>query len=100
MSQPEHTNLAKPTEAHVCDYILHPNGIHEFIFREESKRAIDFWLAETERIYQTAPSDKRVLFILDGSDFENLPLSYSFPRIKALNAQYPQRPPSRGGWVP
>jgi hypothetical protein len=94
MNQPERTETEK--QANLCEYIVHPNGIHEFIFHEESRRALDVWLEHTEHIYQTAPPDKRVLFILDGSACENLPLSYSFPRIKALNARYPNKPPSRG----
>lgn len=96
MNQPEKTETEKQAQASICDYVVLPNGIHEFIFREETKRAIDVWLEHTEHIYQTAPPDKRVLFILDGSDVENLPLSYSYPRIKALNAKYPNKPPSRG----
>jgi hypothetical protein len=96
MNQPERTKSEQIEKAKLCQYTVLPNGIHEFIFREESKRAIDVWLEHAEHIYQTAPPDKRVLFILDGSDVENLPLAYSYPRIKALNEKYPNKPPSRG----
>lgn len=96
MNQPTQTESTAQDKAKLCTYTVHPNGIHEFVFHEESKRAIDVWLEHTEQIYQSAPPDKAVLYILDGSDVENLPLSYSFPRIKALNAKYPNKPPSRG----
>ena len=72
-----------------CDYILHDDGIHEFIVRESSTEAADAYLAGLGRIYQLRSDTREPIRVLLDSGGHTLPLQYTFQRGRELSTKYP-----------
>ena len=88
--------MVEESEWNACEYVLRPDGIHEFTFREGSRRSVDIWLDKTEEIFPTLIGREWARFLIDGSNIDSIPMAYAYPRLKALTKNYPNRPPTRG----
>jgi hypothetical protein len=70
-----------------CEYSLLEGDIHEFVFREGNRQAVDDWISQTEAILRATQAD-RFYQLVDSSNVSDVPLSYAYQRIKTLSPQY------------
>lgn len=70
-----------------CEYSHLEGNIHEFVFREGNRQAIDEWISQTEAILQATQADS-FYQLVDASSVRDVPLSYAYQRIKTLSPQY------------
>lgn len=84
-------------EKQVVDYILHDNGIHEFIFYESSRKAVDAWITKTEEITAAseATPDQTVRYLYNQVTSGMQPANYAFRRSQDMIKKYPKRARSR-----
>lgn len=74
----------------LCQYILHDNGIHEFIIGESSLEGAYSYLEQIEPIYATRTNDSPALRVIINSTGESLPMNYGLLQsTKALLDKYP-----------
>ena len=79
-----------------CVYTYYPDtDIHEFVYKEASRRAVDTWLAQLDRFCREAPPDRTMRLLMDLRESGHQPLSYTFERLRRLNDQYAVRPKGR-----
>ncbi len=72
------------------EYILHENGVHEFIIKELSLEGAYAYLAKIEPIYAARSKDSPPLRVILNSTGELLPLNYHLlQRTKQLLTKYP-----------
>lgn len=81
------------TERKRCIYTRLDNGIHEFIFTESSRDAVDELAAYIRNILDTTPADApTTCYMVDNSQVDVIPLTYVRVRVKELDDY---RPPGR-----
>lgn len=81
----------------VMTYRLHENNIHELIYTDASRTAVDaFWAYLGRFIAEGKPEDLYCI-LNDLRSSGHQPLSYYFSRLRAFNAQHPadKRPEAR-----
>ena len=79
-----------------CNYSYDPKTeIHEFVYTEASRRAVDAWLGHLDRFCKEIPADQPVRLLMDLRDSGHQPLSYTFERLRRLNDAYDVRPKAR-----
>lgn len=80
-----------------CIYTLTEQGIHQFIFREQSKEAIDDFFRQLEHIFTTTSSASTNRYILDITQAgeKDVSLVTNVQRFRRLETLYPQRPNGR-----
>ena len=80
-----------------CIYTRLDNGIHEFVFTESSRGAVDELADHIKTILDTTPADAPpTCYLVDNSQAEVVPLIYTRTRIKELDAYRPEgRAPGR-----
>lgn len=78
-----------------CEYIHHNSGIHEFIFHEASRAAVDEFIAHINRIMRQSPPDKTTLILIDVSPSGPVPMGYFIERVRHIVARAPHRLPTR-----
>ena len=80
-----------------CEYTVTEQGIHQFIFREPSKEALDDFFRKLEHIFITTPSAGTNRYILDITQAggKNVSLVTNVQRFRRLETLYPQRPRGR-----
>lgn len=85
------------TEHKRCVYTHLDNGIHEFVFTESSREAVDELTDHIKYILDTTPAEApATCYLLDNSRVDAIPLSYTRTRIKELDAYRPEeRAPGR-----
>lgn len=77
-----------------ASYILHENGIHEFIFKDDSRRAADDVFGWTDQLNAVTPREQTIREILNIS--AGLPsITYLTQRMREMKARYPQMPKLR-----
>lgn len=79
----------------ICRHIPHSVELHEFIFSESSRRAVDIWFAHMGRFIEDIPSGGKVRLLLDVSRSGHQPLSYVSERARQFNVEHPRHPKSR-----
>lgn len=79
-----------------CSYTYLENGIHEFIFRDSSRDAVDEFFHQLEQVFgQTAGAAlNRYIVDITGGDREVSIVSMT-TRFRRLETQFPNRPPGR-----
>lgn len=80
-----------------CEYTLTEQGIHQFVFREPSKAAIDDFFHKLERIFTTTPNAGTNRYIVDITQAgeKDVSLVTNVQRFRRLETLYPQRPRGR-----
>jgi hypothetical protein len=77
-----------------ASYILHENGIHEFIFKDDSRRAADDVFGWTDQLNAVTPREQTIREIMNIS--AGLPsITYLTQRMREMKARYPQMPKLR-----
>jgi hypothetical protein len=75
-------------------YVRHDNGIHEFIFRDKSKRSADEVFAWVEELNASLSPDETMLELVDIS--AGLPpINYVTQRVRELQKRFPRLPKMR-----
>lgn len=80
-----------------CEYTLTEQGIHQFVFRQPSKEAIDEFFRKLEMIFTTttnAGTNRYILDITQAGDTD-VSLVSNVQRFRRLETLYPQRPRGR-----
>jgi hypothetical protein len=81
------------TEQPLCEYYLRDNGVHEFIYNEVGRTAVDEFFDHFERVAATLPSGSVYRILTNGSRVkETQPVRYMFLRVQAILRRLPQRP--------
>lgn len=59
-----------------CLYRPHDNGIHEFIFTESSRQAVDEWFAQLEALTRSAEAGTMMHYLVRSTASAPLPAAY------------------------
>ena len=80
-----------------CEYSVTNEGIHQFVFREPSKEAIDDFFRKLEHIFTITPSAGTNRYIVDITQAgeRDVSLVANVQRFRRLETLYPQRPRGR-----
>lgn len=74
-------NAARPA----CDYVVHPNGIHEIIYNEVSHAAVDQCVAYFEQSLLSTPPEGKVMIMTNGTRVKAMqPVAYLMRQFRAL----------------
>jgi hypothetical protein len=77
-----------------ASYILHENGIHEFLFKDDSRRAADDVFEWTGQLNAVTPPEQTIREIMNIS--VGLPsITYLTQRMREMKSRYPQMPKLR-----
>jgi 16S rRNA C1402 (ribose-2'-O) methylase RsmI len=75
-----------------CAYQQLENGIHEFIFYESSRRAIDSFFQQLEKILTATPHHETARYLVDITKGDReVSLVTMTQRFRKLEAQFPHR---------
>lgn len=79
----------------LCEYVVHENGIHEFIMLDFSRAGVDAFAEKINLMTATAlPSSVSAPLLIDSSRGTQ-PLNYLVKRMREIQQAYPQ-PDERG----
>jgi hypothetical protein len=80
-----------------CEYTVTEDGIHQFVFRDPSKAAIDDFFRKLEYIFQTTPNSGTNRYIVDVTQAgdKDVSLVTNVQRFRRLETLFPQRPRGR-----
>ena len=80
-----------------CEYTVTEQGIHQFVFREPSKEAIDDFFHKLEYIFTTTPNAGTNRYIVDITQAgeKDVSLVTNVQRFRRLDTLFPQRPRGR-----
>ena len=80
-----------------CEYTVTEQGIHQFVFREPSKDAIDDFFRKLEQIFTTTPKGGTNRYIVDITQAgdRDVSLVANVQRFRRLETLYPERPRGR-----
>ena len=80
-----------------CEYTVTEQGIHQFVFREPSKEAVDDFFRKLEHIFTTTPNAGTNRYIVDITQAgeRDVSLVANVQRFRRLETIYPQRPRGR-----
>jgi len=80
-----------------CDYTLTEQGIHQFIFRESTKEAIDDFFRKLEHIFTVTADVTTNRYIMDITQAgeRDVSLVSNVQRFRRLETLYPNRPRGR-----
>jgi hypothetical protein len=81
----------------VMTYRLHENNIHELIYTDASRVAVDAFWAYLDRFIEEGKPEDLYCILNDLRQSGHQPLSYYFSRLRQFNAQHPadKRPQAR-----
>ncbi len=71
-----------------CEYIVHEDGIHEFIFHVASHQAVDTFMEQVSSIFDSASVNETVCVIIDLSESGLPSLRYAMAKTKQRTNQY------------
>jgi hypothetical protein len=80
-----------------CEYTLTDQGIHQFIFRQSSKEAIDDFFRKLEHIFTVKPDAVTNRYIIDITQAgeRDVSLVTNVQRFRRLETLFPNRPRGR-----
>ena len=80
-----------------CEYILTEQGIHQFIFRESTKEAIDDFFRKLEHVFTITPNAGTNRYIVDITQAgeRDVSLVTNVQRFRRLETLFPNRPRGR-----
>lgn len=81
------TDITNPA----CEYIQHESGIHEIIFYEATRRAVDEYMTYNEQIVVNANPDETVTILLDVTRSGLPPMAYLMGQVRQHMKKYPWR---------
>lgn len=85
-----------PEKKPAADYILHENGIHEIIYNEVSRGAVDAYMNHFDQIMAITPKGQKLRLLSNGAFVTEMqPISYMMSRFRGVMQKYPQRPSVR-----
>lgn len=79
----------------ICRHVAHSTELHEFIFTESSRRAVDIWFAHMNSFIDNIHPTGKVRLLLDVSHSGHQPLSYVSECARKFNIEHPRHPKSR-----
>jgi len=65
-----------------CDYILHDDGVHEFIFIEAGREAVDWHIKKLIELREALPEGAPLCYMVNASKGKLPPLRYTFDRTR------------------
>ncbi|MCU0513971.1 MAG: hypothetical protein MUE40_15550 [Anaerolineae bacterium] len=77
------------------EYQLLEHNIHDFVWRRNDRAAVDEYIAHLARIYDTAPAQQTIFWLVRDGGTGIPPIRYFLQQVSALEKRYPQRPPTR-----
>jgi hypothetical protein len=81
------------TDKPLCEYYMRDQGVHEFIYNEVGRTAVDEFFAHFERVAATLPPDSVFRILTNGSRVaETQPVRYMFLRVQTILRTMPHRP--------
>jgi hypothetical protein len=84
------------TEQNLCEYKYHDNDVHEFIYNDVGRDAVDEYFAHFERIAKTLPAGSVFRILTNGSRIKDTqPVRYMFVRLQTILRTLPHRPTFR-----
>jgi len=83
------------TKTEAVTYTKLENGIHEFVFHESSRRALDQWVEKLEEIYHETPEEETIRAIYDQVISGMQPAAYSFRISTNMLKRLSHRNPAR-----
>ena len=90
-AQTAQPSQSEQTQKPLAEYVLRPNGIHEFTLKEYGMTGADDIMNQLEGLYKprkaTLTDPPLRLLVINGPG--SLPISYSMQRAKELNNKYP-----------
>src|SRR4051794_5464887 len=66
----------------LCSYQLRSDGVHEFIFQEASRAAVNQWIDQLVGILETSPRESVVPIVVDTRSSSMLPLAYTIEKLR------------------
>jgi hypothetical protein len=78
-----------------CDYIPHPDGVHEMVIRVASVEAVNDLLAQFSVMYAATLGQERQLILIQDQTKTGLPLTALFPRMRNWLREHPLHPNPR-----
>jgi len=86
-----------PTEKQpASEYIRHPDGIHEIIYNEVSREAVDQYMTHLDNIMSITPKEQTLRLLSNGTKvIEMQPITYMMSRFRGVMQKHPQRPAVR-----
>lgn len=80
-----------------CVYTRLDHDIHQLVFHDSSKKAVDEFFDALQNALSQTPTDSRILLLVDISNLgTTLPsLNYTRLRLRLLYSRLPKRPPAR-----
>lgn len=76
-------------------YVLHDNGIHEFVFFEASRKALDEWGAYLRPLFEQTPPHETLAMLIDITQSGMQPMRYAFQQAKTLQEEIINMPETR-----
>lgn len=85
-----------PPKKAAADYIKHPDGLHEIIYNEVSRAAVDEYMNHFDHVMSVTPQDGVLRLLSNGANVvEMQPIAYMMSRFRGVMQKYPQRPAVR-----
>ena len=78
-----------------CSYIVHDNGVHDFILETDSRIGVDVVISTLRELFEDAESHEMLRIIVDMHKPKNPPLLYAFEQVMILYQNFPNHPPLR-----
>jgi|GEM_PF-6414532 len=81
------------------NYLRHrviDNGVHEFLFYRNDHQAVDFFYGTIGQVFEFAPKDKMVRYIVDWSQISAPSMNYMYMKVHEWGRKHPGVAPGRG----
>jgi hypothetical protein len=83
--------MSQPVKNALCEHRAVSDNTHEFIFRDDSRDAVQAWANHIEQLQlaQTWYNKAQIHLLLDAREAVNLPIRYLFEMLSDYNRSYP-----------
>jgi hypothetical protein len=96
MMIPSEVPLNRSASIPLCSYTLLPNAVHEFVFHESSRAAVNQWIDQLAHILDTSPKASVLPIVVDTRQVETLlPVAYLIQKLRDIYLDYNWRPSMR-----
>ena len=100
MSEASDTPQDDPGVALLCSYTLLPNAVHEFVFQESSRAAVNQWIDQLVHLLDTAPKASVLPIVVDTRQSGMLPIAYVIQKLRDVYLNSDHRPSMRLAFLP
>lgn len=81
-----------PEKKPAADYVKHDNGIHEIIYNEVSRDAVDVYMTHFDQIMSITPKEDKMRLLSNGAFVTEMqPISYMMSRFRGVMQKHQQR---------